>query len=196
MFLSKCTLRPYSNVLLGTCNTFDCGDRDLNDFFANDSVQYARNLMGKSYCFTLDEDPSTVVCAFTVSNDSIKVADLPNARKKKVTKLVPHEKQFRSYPSVLVGRLGVHQAFRGKGIGHELMDFVKAWFVDEGNKTGCRFIVVDAYNNPDALGYYEREGFSFLFSTAEQEREYLHYPAGHDLSTRLMYFDLIVLTAR
>ncbi len=67
--------------------------------------------------------------------------------------------------------------------------------LDAGNKTGCRFIVVDAYNNSNALKYYEREGFSFLFSTESQEKEYLAYEQEKPLNTRLMYFDLIVLTA-
>ncbi len=92
LLLDECTLQPYSEELLKASNPFDCGDTDLNDFFAHDSLLYSRNLMGKSYCFTLDADPRIIVCAFTVSNDSIKVADLPNARKKKVTRLVPHEK--------------------------------------------------------------------------------------------------------
>lgn len=195
MLLDECTLKPYGEELLHQCEPFDCGDADLNDFFENDSLHYSRNLMGKSYCFTLDADPRIIVCAFTVSNDSIKVSDLPNARKKKVNRQIPREKQFRSYPSVLIGRLGVHSAFRGKGVGHELMDFIKSWFVDAGNKTGCRFIVVDAYNNKGALGYYEREGFGFLFSSEDQEKEYLNYPPDHQLHTRLMYFDLIVLTS-
>ncbi|WP_373284995.1 GNAT family N-acetyltransferase [Parapedobacter defluvii] len=35
---------------------------------------------------------------------------------------------------MLIGRLGVNSAFRGKGIGHELMDFIKSWFVDAAIK--------------------------------------------------------------
>ena len=70
-----------------------------------------------------------------------------------------------------------------------------AHFAVGGNKTGCRFIVVDAYNNAEALKYYEREGFSSLFSTENQEKQYLDYPPNHQLQTRLMYFDLIILTS-
>ena len=80
---------------------------DLNDFFKNDVIHYTNQLLGKSYCFTLDENPSIIVCAFTVSNDSIKTTTLPNSRKKKVTKEIPREKQMKSYPAVLIGRLGV-----------------------------------------------------------------------------------------
>ncbi|MFT4153953.1 hypothetical protein [Parafilimonas sp.] len=73
---------------------------------------YTFELLGKSYCFTLDENPAEIICAFTVSNDSIKTFTLPNARKKKVNTAVPREKQMKSYPAVLIGRSGVNVNFR------------------------------------------------------------------------------------
>ncbi|MGE8290276.1 MAG: hypothetical protein ACN6ON_01310 [Sphingobacterium sp.] len=59
---------------------------------------------------------------------------------------------MKSFPAVLIGRLGVSIHFRNleneeKSIGDQLMDFNKSWFIDHANKTGCRFIVVDSYNN-------------------------------------------------
>ena len=52
------------------------------------------------------------MCAFTISNDSIKTFLLPNARKKKVIKDIPRQKQMKSYPAVLIGRLGVNKNYR------------------------------------------------------------------------------------
>jgi len=89
-----------------------CG---LNDFFNNDAVNYSKQLLGKSHCFVLEENPREVVCAFSVSNDSINVGDMPGSRKRKVTGLIPHAKSMRRYPAVLIGRLGVNKNFqRGK----------------------------------------------------------------------------------
>ncbi|MCQ2225529.1 MAG: GNAT family N-acetyltransferase, partial [Paludibacteraceae bacterium] len=45
------------------------------------------------------------------------------------------------------------------------------------NKTGCRFLTVDAYL--DAVPFYEKNGFSLL-TTEDEDSTY----------TRLMYFDL------
>ncbi|ANI88833.1 hypothetical protein A9P82_05740 [Arachidicoccus ginsenosidimutans] len=137
--------------------------------------------MGKSCCFTLDEHPEIIVCAFTISNDSIKTLLLPRSRKDKVIKAIPRQKHMRSYPAVLIGRLGVHKNYRQFGddeqrVGDQLMDFIKAWFVDNANKTGCRFIVVDAYNEQRPLHYYKKNGFVELFSTEEQEKEYTDLP--------------------
>ena len=36
---------------------FSCGDRDLDDFFSNDCFNYAKQLLGKSYCYKLDNEP-------------------------------------------------------------------------------------------------------------------------------------------
>ena len=190
----KCTFSRLSKEIIDSSFSFYCGHDDLNDFFKNDSLNYEKEFLGKSYCFLLDENPKELVCIFTVSNDSIKVNFLPNARKKKVTKQIPREKHFRSYPAVLVGRLGVNQKYKGKGIGRELMDFIKSWFIDSNNKTGCRFVVVDAYNENSPINYYKRNDFEFLFSTEEQEKEYTGLTEEDELSTRLMYFDLIILS--
>lgn len=217
----KCTLRPFNQALIQACTPFDCGHVDLNDFFTNDVDDYSNQLLGKTYCFTLDEDPSIIVCAFTISNDSIKTTHLPNSRKKKVIRKIPSVKRMRTYPAVLIGRLGVHKDYRSiKGeeynTGKQLMDFIKSWFIDGANKTGCRFIVVDSYNEPRALRYYAKNGFVGLFSSEEQEKQYMgiqesltrkdeylnffrklfNYPVieAESLSSRLLLFDLIVLT--
>lgn len=197
--VDKCTLRVYDKGVLDNCQPFDCGNEDLNDFFSKDLLNYTSELLGKSYCFTLDVDESKVVAAFTVSNDSIKTFILPNSRKKKVNTDIPRTKQMRSYPAVMIGRLGVSVEFRNiageeKSIGDQLMDFIKAWFVSKSNKTGCRFVVVDSYNTPNAIRYYERNGFLKLFSSEDQEKETFGVPKESELKTRLLYFDLIVLS--
>ena len=196
--LDKCTLKVYNQEIINTCDAFDCGNVDLNDFFSNDAINYSSELLGKSYCFTLDEDPRLIVCAFTISNDSIKTTNLPNSRKKKIIKDIPRPKQMRSYPAVLIGRLGVNKDFRNvvgeeQRIGDQLMDFIKSWFVDGANKTGCRFIVVDAYNTFKPLRYYRNNGFIDLFSTEEQEKEFTGIVEDQELETRLLFFDLILL---
>ena len=196
----KCTLKAYNENVLNHCQPFDCGNDDLNDFFANDVLNYNSELLGKSYCFTLDEDETQVVAAFTVSNDSIKTFILPNSRKKKVNADIPRPKQMRSYPAVMIGRLGVNTNFRNikgeeKSIGDQLMDFIKSWFIDTSNKTGCRFIVVDAYNSEKPIRYYKRNGFVELFGSEEQEKEESGIAPDKELKTRLLYFDLIVLSA-
>jgi hypothetical protein len=67
--------------VLASCEPFDCGDEDMNDFFQNDALPYATFKMGRSYCFRLKSNPSKIICVFTVSNDSIRIYDLPRSRR-------------------------------------------------------------------------------------------------------------------
>jgi hypothetical protein len=71
-----------------TITNFDCGNADLNDFFCNDAIHYQKQLLGKTYFFRFKAS-GEIVTAFTLSNDSIKVNDLPNSRSKKVRKDIP-----------------------------------------------------------------------------------------------------------
>lgn len=190
---SSCSFEVLDEELINSTKLFECSNLDLNDFFQNDCIAFANELMGKTYCFTLDSDSKNIVCSFTISNDSIKTSILPNARKKKVLKNIPSQKRFKSYPAVLIGRLGVSKEFTSLGIGTELLNFIKSWFIDRDNKTGCRFIIVDSYNTNEALNFYKKNGFNFLFSSEEQEKTATDVSNDSQIKTRLMYFDLITL---
>ncbi|GAP71616.1 GNAT family N-acetyltransferase [Candidatus Symbiothrix dinenymphae] len=189
-----CTIHSFDTDVLGQCQSFSCGDADLDDFFINDADNFNGQLLGKSYCYRLDADPSVIVCVFTLANSSMDVKHLPGSRRKKVTALIPHEKHLSSYPAVLVCRLGVNIAFRKKGIGSELLAIIKSAVLLPANWAGCRFLTVDAYNNEITRHYYETNGFQNLFSTEEQEKEYIGMPPEKELKTRLMYFDLMLLS--
>lgn len=194
-FLSeKCTFQLLTEEIVSICKPFSCGDSDLDEFFTKDSTLYNEKLLGKTYCYLLKDDPTVIVAAFTLSNDSVRVDDLPNSRKKKINENIPRRKQMRRYPAVLIGRLGVNTDFAGKGIGTEIMKFIKLWFVRPDNKTGCRYLAVDAYAKPSTLKYYEKNGFLYMFSSEEQEAENsnLELP----MKTRFMYFDLLQMVKR
>lgn len=80
-------------------------------------------------------------------------------------------------PAVKLGRLATDEEWARRGIGMAVLDYMKYWFVN-GNKTGCRFIVVDAYNNKDTLNFYEKNDFEYLLTDDTEDK------------TRLMIFDL------
>ncbi len=185
---SLCELKERAD-LEGFC----CGDKDLDDFFTNDCFAYAKELLGKTYFYTVKYAPTTVVCAFTLANAGIRVSDLPNARRKKVEANIPHAKSLKDYPAVLIARLGVSKDFRSKHIGSDVLRYIKYWFLDPYNKTGCRYVLVDAYNSASTIRFYESNGFATVFSSEEQEKEYRHIAEERPLNTRLMYFDLMPL---
>lgn len=65
-------------------------------------------------------------------------------------------------------------------MGKDLINYIKSFFV-ENNKTGCRFITVDAY--AAAVPFYMKNGFLPL--TQEDAES----------PTRLLYFDLANIAA-
>ena len=195
MILEKDFLfRRYNKELAGKLPAFDCGDEDLNAFFQEDAFNYDAQLLGRSYCF-LSALEGDIAAVFTLSNSAIRVAELPSNAKRRLVKLIPWVKQGRNYPAVLIGRLGVSRKYRNQKIGSQIIDFIKAWFLSNHNKMGCRFIVVDAYNKEDVLHFYlnANNKFSFLFKEESQEKLYNSIPADEILKTRQMYFDLATL---
>jgi GNAT superfamily N-acetyltransferase len=181
-----CTLCRLSSS--SPISDFVCNNADLNEFFAKDAIKYQEELLGETFFFRLKKN-SEVVCAFTMSNDSIRTDDLPNSRKKKVKEHIPHAKGMKSYPATLIGRLGVAKKFEGKGVGRQLMNFIKGMcLIEDGNR--CRFLLIDAYNNENTIIYYSKNEFQFVFSTEQQEKDYYELTSEKELKTRFMFFDL------
>jgi len=169
---------------------FDCGDQDLNGFFNRDALLYQNERLGKTFYFR-HKQTQKVVCAFSLSADSVKTFLLTNNRRRKVRELLPHGKALQSYPAMLIGRLGVSTEFSGQSVGSQLMEFIKEFCFDKF-KHYVRFLTVDAYNKPEVLHYYEKNDFKLLFLTEEDERQNLKKSINSDepLNSRQMFFDL------
>lgn len=200
----KCKFEVLTEDVLNACDPFSCGeDEDMDEFFHKDALLYNRRRLGKSYCFRLEENERQIVACFTISNDSIRIWDLGSSRKNAMWKeLTNREKMLSRFPGVLIGRLAVSNSFAGKGIGSEILDFIKIWFLSDENKTGCRLAIVDAKNDPKVLNFYEKNGFRYLFNKEIDEDLYVKPPKTEDerkvriqhprsLNTRLMYCDLL-----
>ena len=199
--LEQCDFMELTEDVLQQCKGFTCKDEEITEFFTQDYADYAYQLLGKSYCF-VKPNTSEIVCAFTVANSSVKVDSLPSNLRNKLNRKIPNAKRRPQYPAVLVGQLAVSDLFSGHHVGDELLDFIKSWFIDPLNKTGCRYVIVDAVNHPKVFEYYQRNGFKFLFSSDGEEWTFLHNKGIEPttpiepMKTRLMYFDLIYLRTK
>ena len=175
--------------------SFDCGRSSVTEFFRNEALAYQDELFGKTYFFVLPNNPTKVVAGFTVANASIFTKHLSNSRQKKIGYEVHHKKGLINYPAVLLAQLGVDVKYRGNHIGEQIIRFVEDWFTSEDNKSGCRHLIVDAYNEPDLIDYYQRNGMNLFFTSVEQEMNYRNWNLEKDgtLETRLMYRDMILM---
>ena len=156
--------------------SFDCGDDDLNDFLLNKAILYRKSLLAVTYVLENIESKE-IIGYFSLANNRVSLTDFKNKtefNRFRRNRFV-NGKRMKSYPSVKICRLGINKDFHGKGIGSMLLNFIKSYFLEE-NKTGCRFITIDAYN--DAIPFYQNNDFQYLKNEED------------DIVTRSLYYDL------
>lgn len=155
---------------------FDCGDDELNDFFRNDAFAHKQELLAEIYSFSITKAtkkgllPSVAFVSF--NNDAVQFS-----QEKRKEILSPEKAHYKFLPAVKIGRLGVIKEYQRQNIGTHLLNLTKSLFITE-NRTGCRFITIDAYNKPGVIKFYKKNDFQFLHDKDKNK------------NTRSMYFDL------
>lgn len=158
-------------------SAFSCGDEDLDDFILNDAHLYRDTLLAVTYVIERNTD-KIVVGYFSLANDRITIKDFSS--RNEFNRFRRHrfvnEKRLTGFPSVKLCRFALCNTVKGQHMGSILLDFMKNYFIS-GNKTGCRFLTVDAYQTAEP--FYLKNGFLYL---NEDDKGY---------STRLMFYDLL-----
>ena len=176
-FQNRCIVRRLNTG--DSILVFDCDDEDLNDFLLNEANLYRNALLSVTYVVE-DKITREILAYFSLSNDKISISDFESTtefnrfRKHKFV----NEKRLRSYPAIKIGRLAIASSVQHQSIGTYLLEFIEDYFLLD-NKSGCRFVTIDAYVN--AIPFYIKNGYQFLNNDDEDKR------------TRVMYFDLASL---
>ena len=155
---------------------FDCGDGDLNKFLLDDAKPSLELRIANTFIL---EDNGRIAAYFCLLNDKVSKDEIIGSRWKKIRSNFPKDKQFRSYPTIKIGRFAVSLDFRGRNVGTDLMDRIKSLLREQSTHSAFRYITVDAYLS--AVPFYEKNGFVHLTKKDEDEH------------TRLMYFDMLEL---
>ena len=194
-FNKRTIIRPYTKEVAEYCDPFCCGDSELDFFFAQEVFLYQEELLCKAYCWINKDNDKDIIAIATFSYDGIKSYTLDNSSRNALQRKIPYKKHHRSYPAMLIGRLGVNQEYQGKGlnVGSQLMQTIKDLCIDEDGMGICRYLLVDAYNTDSTLHYYVKNGFKPLYKTEESERDVFDIPKEMPLKSRIMYFDLKTL---
>ena len=170
--LSRFKFTELTEEVLAECEHFSCGISDLDEYFQKDVIGYTQRMVSRSYAFRPKSNLQQIACAFSVSNDSLRMTDLSNRKQEAFREENDlSEKRLKRYPGILIGRLAVNKAMAHQGIGTALMNFIQRW-LGTGGKTGYRFLIVDARNAPDALAYYEKNGFTYFPIRGRRIKEY------------------------
>lgn len=153
---------------------FKSKDSDLNGFLLDDAKRYLTELMAVTYLLE-DRVTGVTVAYFSLLNDKITFDPEQRSIWNRLSRRIANPKRRKHYPAVKVGRLAISEAHAGQGLGRDIIRLVKFMFT-HGNRTGCRFITVDAYQN--AVSFYQKCGFDFISEKDEGD------------VTRSMYYDL------
>lgn len=151
----------------------------MNDFIINEANLYRDALLAVSYVFEHEDDTrhENIAAYFSLANDRVSLGDFES--RTEFNRFRKHrfvnEKRIKSYPAAKICRLAVSCELKGERIGQFLINFIKSYFISE-NKTGCRFLTVDAYSA--AIDFYKKQKFMEL--TTEDA----------SAPTRLLFFDL------
>ena len=176
-FQNRCQVRRLN--IGDSVSEFDCSDEDLNDFILNEACLYRNALLSVTYVVE-DKETHDVLAYFSLANDKISISDFES--KTEFNRFRKHkfvnEKRLRSYPAIKIGRLAISRKAQHQSIGTYLLEFIEDYFIID-NKSGCRFVTVDAYVN--AIPFYIKNNYQFLNNDDEDKR------------TRVLYFDLASL---
>lgn len=158
---------------------FDSEDKKINEFIIEDSKNFQNEKITNTYLF---KEGNEIVAFFSISNDCLNDLGYENSIWNKLHRKIklPNEKRIRQYPAVKITRLGINKKYQGKGLSHQLLDFIKGWTFIE-HKPACRLLILDAYNQPKQIAIYQKNDFLFLLDSDKEEEH------------RFMYFDLMRL---
>jgi len=131
-----------------TLENFDCGRQSLNTWLQKKAIK-AQRVGGSARTYVVCTANNHVVGYYSLATGSINHEDTPG----KVKRNMPDP-----IPVILIGRLAVDQAFKGKGIGAGLLKDALLRIVSAAEEIGVRAVLVHALNE-QARTFYLQNGF-------------------------------------
>ena len=145
-------------------HSFKCSKNiDLEAFLHHKALDFG--IRGTSKTHLLIKD-TTVIGYFTLSMKPILTEGISKEVIKKIDGFSKNRKCIYFY---LIGQLGLHDDYIGKGIGEFLLFNAIDLIEKSHTMIGGRYILVDAYACPPVIGFYERNGFTPLITEDESE---------------------------
>lgn len=127
-------------------NCFDCGVKELNNYFINYAKQNENNNIGRTFVL---KDNGRILGFYTLCTSSIAQNELPT----KYQKLLPKY----PIPCIRLARLAVDKHHQNNFYGHILLKDAFTKILVISKKVGISFVLVDA--KPTSKKFYLKFGF-------------------------------------
>ena len=162
---------------LGLLGKFETDVKDLKDFLVEDA--YNNQQLGISTTYLWFYNPTNELVAYvTVLTDAIRVHGTQLGKM-----FVDMGVQYKTLPALKIGRMCVHEKYCGRGIGTYIIQYVMHILLEINEKSGCRFIVLDAKTDTGAHRFYTKSGFQVL-----KQREKGTIPMFYDMIKVIEYY--------
>ena len=139
-------------------SNFKSYEKELVNFLIEDALNNQKQKLSVTFLWFYEKD---LVGYLTLLNDKINLeGNLKEFFREK-------DIHYKSLPALKIGRLCVNDNFLRKGVGRLMVLFAirQANEISE-NKSGCRFITLDAKRNEkrelDSIHFYKKLGFKML----------------------------------
>ena len=132
-------------------DTFDCGQKPLNNFIQKLAGQYRKKNLGQTYVAALPD--KRVVGYYTISTSRVDFQTIPPDLRKRFPEI--------PIPVVLLGRLAVDKTHHGQGLGKTLLVKALRQAVDLSQIIGITAVEVHALDD-QARAFYLKYGFTSL----------------------------------
>lgn len=146
---------------------FNCGKDQFNDFLKNDAENELYNGESKTFLFFIEDD---LIGFFSLKPDRVHVIKKSRLRKDGRYARIKN-RDYTNIPSIQIHHLAIDVKYQGQRNGEKLMDFILLII----RKFILKFIaaeLVTVYSTPDAVGFYEKQGF---VKTGDQKKDTINY---------------------
>ena len=128
---------------------FDCGNKQLNDYFKLFAKQNDAKNLGKTY---VGLEGNKIVGYFTLVASLLKYKDIDPI-------MIRHYPKY-PIPCLLIARFAIDEKYKNSGYGAKLLKHIFIKFVTVSDLIGCNFLLVDS--KVESLGFNKKFGFESI----------------------------------
>ena len=156
---------------------FSCGVDSLDKFLLNDVYKHSTFLGLVTYVLENEEE---TIAYYSLENDRLAVACVDDFWEEDLDiNFKELYSDCRSFPAVKITQLAVNEKYQRQHIGTNLVEYIIGSFVNNTNKTGCQFLLVDALQSVKSRFFYD--SMKFQYATVND----------YNQPTRLLYLCLL-----
>ncbi len=135
---------------------FETEVKELKDFLVEDAINNQQISISDSYLWFYNPEDK-LVAYMSLLTDAIRVHGTRLGKS-----FVDKGVEYKTLPAIKIGRMCVHKGYTSKGIGTYMMYFAMKLLLEVNERVGCRFIVLDAKTQTNAIRFYKKFGFEVL----------------------------------